>query len=141
MNGIRIVCAPSGGPLPYFVECEDENGRSFCAGVWRNRADGMRELVVRVKASEDAAVLESPADVRAEEGSFGEGAHEPGEEIRRDAGELPDLAAVELDLEGGRGGIVADACQVGGTDPGTLHAKAIQRDEQDTHGREDTTRE
>ena len=50
---LRIVC--TNAPSPYagklgceFLETEDENGRSVNAGEWRERRDGLWELVVIV---------------------------------------------------------------------------------------------
>ncbi len=45
MGEIRIIC--DGPPTPegcQFVEVEDALGRSFNAGEWRERADGLWEL-------------------------------------------------------------------------------------------------
>jgi hypothetical protein len=71
MNEIRIVCAPAEGPLLHFVEIEDAQGRGFCAGTWRTRPDGMREMVLDLPALSDLVLAEPPADVGAEERALG----------------------------------------------------------------------
>lgn len=49
MKELRIVCstAPS-HEWPKFIEVEDENGKSCNVGEWREREDGLWELVVIV---------------------------------------------------------------------------------------------
>lgn len=45
---LRVVFdGPPGVPPGRFVECEDSLGRSVNAGEWRERADGLWELVIR----------------------------------------------------------------------------------------------
>jgi hypothetical protein len=51
MKELRIVC--SGPPDTFgksgeFIEAEDETGKSINAGEWRERKDGLWELVVVV---------------------------------------------------------------------------------------------
>jgi hypothetical protein len=44
---LRIVFdGPPSHESGRFVECEDANGRSVIAGEWRERPDGLWELVV-----------------------------------------------------------------------------------------------
>ena len=74
MKEIRIVCEESGGPLPYFVEVEDEQGRSFDAGIWRNRPDGMRELVLDLGDLAGLVLAEPAAERAPSEVGHGEGA-------------------------------------------------------------------
>jgi len=45
-NCIKFVCTHPPGPESQFVEVEDENGRSFRAGEWAQRVDGLWELTV-----------------------------------------------------------------------------------------------
>lgn len=48
MKEIHIVFdGPPGPEAGRFVEVEDENGKSFNAGDWRQRADGLWELVIK----------------------------------------------------------------------------------------------
>jgi hypothetical protein len=44
---LRIVVDPKEKPLPRLVDVKDEEGRSVNAGEWRERADGLLELVIR----------------------------------------------------------------------------------------------
>lgn len=53
MKELRIVCdsPPGGDPSdcnPHFIEIEDETGKSRNVGEWREREDGLWELVVIV---------------------------------------------------------------------------------------------
>lgn len=49
MKELRIVCSGPPGPYsPVFLEIEDENGKSRNVGEWREREDGLWELVVIV---------------------------------------------------------------------------------------------
>jgi hypothetical protein len=49
MKELRIVCsAPPSHIYPRFIEVEDENGKSRDVGEWRERKDGLWELVVIV---------------------------------------------------------------------------------------------
>jgi len=44
---LRIVFdGPPGPAAGRFVECEDSEGRSVDAGKWRERGDGLWELVI-----------------------------------------------------------------------------------------------
>lgn len=53
-NELRFVCREMPGPGEgcVFVECEDANGNSVNAGEWRQRADGLAELVVKLPAEQ-----------------------------------------------------------------------------------------
>lgn len=51
MKELRIVCSDAPGPSRWgchFFETEDENGKSRNVGEWRERPDGLWELVVIV---------------------------------------------------------------------------------------------
>lgn len=51
MKELRIVCSDPPGPgtkRGRFIETEDENGKSRNVGEWRERDDGLWELVVIV---------------------------------------------------------------------------------------------
>lgn len=51
MKELRIVCEDPPGPTTAggrFVEVEDETGKSVSVGEWRERKDGLWELVVIV---------------------------------------------------------------------------------------------
>ncbi|WP_036997138.1 hypothetical protein [Metapseudomonas resinovorans] len=54
-GGLRVVFdGPPGHECGRFVECEDSNGRSVNAGVWRERQDGLWELVINGECFGDA---------------------------------------------------------------------------------------
>lgn len=64
MKELRIVCdqIPSNNGC-VFVECEDETGSSIRAGEWRERDDGLAELVIKMPVSaEDQRVDVAIAD-------------------------------------------------------------------------------
>lgn len=47
MKELRIVCSgPPSHKCPEFIEVEDETGESVNGGEWRQRPDGLWELVV-----------------------------------------------------------------------------------------------
>jgi hypothetical protein len=51
MKELRIVCSKLPGPYPAimeFIEAEDESGKSVSVGTWREREDGLWELVIDV---------------------------------------------------------------------------------------------
>lgn len=50
MSEIRFVCdGPPGPESGHFVEVENERGESIHVGEWRERPDGLWELVVVTK--------------------------------------------------------------------------------------------
>lgn len=53
MKEIRFVVQQPPGPTSQFVEVEDERGRSVNVGEWRERQDGLWELVLIVGAYGD----------------------------------------------------------------------------------------
>lgn len=48
MKELRIVCSGPPSECPELIEVEDETGKSRNVGEWREREDGLWELVVIV---------------------------------------------------------------------------------------------
>lgn len=48
MKQLHFVVVVPPGPESQFVEVEDEHGKSFNAGEWRKRDDGLWELIVKL---------------------------------------------------------------------------------------------
>lgn len=49
MTETRVIVDQEG----IFIECENEQGESINAGEWRNRSDGLRELIIKHPSTAD----------------------------------------------------------------------------------------